>query len=70
MVQPEVTGLLVTPGDAKGLAADIVRLASDRVYAAQLGEAGRRRATALYGARSTALASLDLYRGLRGTAPS
>ena len=44
LVEHGVTGLLVTPGDADGLAAAIVRLAGDLDLARRLGEAGRRRA--------------------------
>ena len=36
-----VTGLLVTPGDARELAAAIARLLDDRPLAARLGEAAR-----------------------------
>ena len=37
------TGLLVSPGDAKGLADALVRLLEDRSFAARLGAAGRER---------------------------
>jgi glycosyltransferase involved in cell wall biosynthesis len=44
LVQDGETGLLVPPGEAEPLRDAIVRLASDRELAAQMGEAGRRRA--------------------------
>ena len=44
LVDDGVTGLLVPPGDADGLARAIVRLAGDLGAAARMGEAGRRRA--------------------------
>jgi len=40
VVKNEVTGLLVKPGDADGLAAAMLRLLSDPGLAAKLGEAG------------------------------
>jgi glycosyltransferase involved in cell wall biosynthesis len=44
LVEDGVTGLLVPPGEAQPLADAIVRLASNLEGAAQMGEAGRRRA--------------------------
>jgi glycosyltransferase involved in cell wall biosynthesis len=44
LVEDGVTGLLVPPGEAEPLARAIVRLAADLPLAAELGEAGRRRA--------------------------
>ena len=44
LVEEAVTGLLVPPGEAAPLAQAIVRLAGDLPRAAELGEAGRRRA--------------------------
>jgi glycosyltransferase involved in cell wall biosynthesis len=44
LVEDGVTGFLVPPAEAEPLAAAIVALAADRPLAAQMGEAGRRRA--------------------------
>jgi glycosyltransferase involved in cell wall biosynthesis len=44
LVEEDVTGLLVPPGEADPLAQAIVRLAGDLPRAAEMGEAGRRRA--------------------------
>jgi glycosyltransferase involved in cell wall biosynthesis len=44
LVEEGVTGLLVPPGDSPPLAEAIVELAGDLDRAAQMGEAGRRRA--------------------------
>jgi hypothetical protein len=46
LVDDEVTGLLVAPGEADPLTEAIVRLAGDLDLAARMGEAGRRRALA------------------------
>jgi glycosyltransferase involved in cell wall biosynthesis len=42
IIEDEVTGLLVPPGDPRALAGAIARLLADRALAARLGEAGRR----------------------------
>lgn len=65
IVEDGVTGLLVPPEDADALSRAIVRLASDRPYAAEIGEAARRRAAARYGAGGTAAEMLAFYRRLR-----
>jgi glycosyltransferase involved in cell wall biosynthesis len=44
IVEPEVTGLLVPPGDAAALGAALVRLLGDPAAAARMGDDGRRRA--------------------------
>jgi glycosyltransferase involved in cell wall biosynthesis len=44
LVEEGVTGLLVPPGEADPLAQAIVSLAGDLPRAAEMGEAGRRRA--------------------------
>lgn len=64
IVDDGVTGLLVPSDDALALARAIVRLAGDMSSAAAMGEAGRRRAAALYGADRTARATLALYQRL------
>jgi glycosyltransferase involved in cell wall biosynthesis len=44
LVQDGVTGFLVPPGEAEPLEEAIVRLAGDLSRAAEMGDAGRRRA--------------------------
>lgn len=44
IVEPEVTGLLVPPGDAAALGAALVRLLGDPAATARMGRDGRRRA--------------------------
>jgi len=44
IVEPEVTGLLVPPGDAAALGAALVRLLGDAAAATRMGTDGRRRA--------------------------
>jgi glycosyltransferase involved in cell wall biosynthesis len=48
IVHDGVTGLLVPPADAEGLAAAILRLLEDRTLAGQLGQAGRRQVFTRY----------------------
>jgi glycosyltransferase involved in cell wall biosynthesis len=61
IVDPGTTGLLVPGDDPAALAAAIVWVLSDPERAVAMGEAGRRRASALYGAGRTALSTLALY---------
>jgi starch synthase len=49
IVEHEVTGILVEPGDVLGLALALDRLASNADEAARMGLAGRERAIALFG---------------------
>jgi glycosyltransferase involved in cell wall biosynthesis len=62
MVDPGITGFLVPPGDAPALSAALSRVLLDPDRAAEMGEAGRRRALALYGVQRTARDTLALYR--------
>lgn len=48
VVEDGVTGLLVTPGDSKELAAALIALLSDGARRRAMGEAGRRRGERLY----------------------
>jgi glycosyltransferase involved in cell wall biosynthesis len=55
-------GLLFAPSDEAGLAAALERLASDRVAAAELGAAGRRRALSEYALPRMLQSYVDFYR--------
>jgi glycosyltransferase involved in cell wall biosynthesis len=55
-----MTGLLVPPRQVAPLAAALVRLAADASLRATMGEAGRRRATALYDEAAVVERTLDL----------
>jgi glycosyltransferase involved in cell wall biosynthesis len=59
-VVPDVTGLLVPPGDASALAAALVRLAADPELRARMGEAGRQRAVERYDEARVIARTLDL----------
>jgi glycosyltransferase involved in cell wall biosynthesis len=48
VVDPDVTGLLIPPGDAPALAAAMERLASDAELRHRMGEAGRDRVEARF----------------------
>jgi glycosyltransferase involved in cell wall biosynthesis len=61
LVLPDVTGLLLEPGDASGLAAAILRLLLDPNQARSLGESGRARATWQFSAEATAKSYIELY---------
>jgi glycosyltransferase involved in cell wall biosynthesis len=49
IVEHDVTGILVEPGDVRGLALALDRLASERAEAERMGVAGRQRALELFG---------------------
>jgi len=59
-VLPEVTGLLVPPGDAAALAAALARLAADPALRACMGKAGRQRAMEHYDEATILARTLDL----------
>ena len=65
IVEHETSGLLVPSGDADALAAALVRLAQDPALAARLGEAGRIRATELFGWPAVVSRWRQVYDGLR-----
>jgi glycosyltransferase involved in cell wall biosynthesis len=59
-VAPEVTGLLVPPGDAPALAEALRRLVSDVSLRERMGKAGRRRAMERYDEAKVLARTLDL----------
>jgi glycosyltransferase involved in cell wall biosynthesis len=59
-VVPEVTGLLVPPGDAAALADALQRLAADQAMRARMGAAGRERAVERYDEAKVLARTLDL----------
>jgi len=61
LVMDGVTGFLSPPGDAKALAARITQLASDPVFAENLGRAGRQWAQEAFDIEKTFLAHEALY---------
>jgi glycosyltransferase involved in cell wall biosynthesis len=62
MVADEQAGCLSNVGDVAKLAADMVRLLSDRQLAQRMGENGRSRAASRYGSESVAAATVAAYR--------
>ncbi len=61
-VIPDVTGLLVDPGDHKALAAAIVRLLKNSDLRKQFGDAGRARVTEHFGVDRLVEGTLEAYR--------
>ncbi len=59
VIEEGVTGLLVAPGDADQLAAAMMRLGDGRELRARMGQAGRRRYEAHFGADATARLLLE-----------
>lgn len=55
IVEDQVTGLLVPPGDARALAAAMTRMLSDGKEAKRMGDSGRERAAELFDLERTAL---------------
>jgi len=63
-VVAEGTGILVPPGDAGALAAQVIRLLQDRSLAERLGRAARRRVLLHFDARRLQDETAELYRRL------
>ena len=68
VIEDGVTGLLVPPRDAGGLADAMCRLLSDRDLAARFGEAGRRRVAEHFSVDRTVFETERLYCQLAGAA--
>lgn len=64
VVADGVTGLLVTPGDVGALARALASLATDPARRESMGQAGRRRAEALFSAEAMVEAYERLYRSV------
>jgi glycosyltransferase involved in cell wall biosynthesis len=64
VVIPGVTGYLVRPGDAAGLAEAVVRLLSDPALRERMGAAGRRRVDPAFRAETMVGQIATLYSGL------
>ncbi|HKH44287.1 MAG TPA: glycosyltransferase family 4 protein [Thermoanaerobaculia bacterium] len=62
VVEDGVTGLLVEPDDAEGLARALLRLIRDPELRHRLGDEGRRQATSRFTLESMAARTLDVYR--------
>jgi rhamnosyl/mannosyltransferase len=66
LVEDEVTGLLVEPGDAGALRDAILRLRDDPALRRRLGDAGRRRAIERFGWEHVTERTLEAYRRVAG----
>jgi rhamnosyl/mannosyltransferase len=64
IIQPDVTGLLVPPGDVPALAAACRRILVDGALADRLGAAGRRRAVERYAWPTLTDRYLEIFRSL------
>jgi glycosyltransferase involved in cell wall biosynthesis len=67
IVEAGVTGILVEPGDARGLAQELLMLLDDPSRRERMGSAGRERADNLYNIRRQAV---ELARVIRGQLPN
>ncbi len=66
IVEHEVTGILVEPGDVRGLARALDRIASDYSLALRMGVAGRERALKLFGLSDMLDRTEAVYREVLG----
>lgn len=62
VVDDDVSGIVVTPGDVEGLRSAIVRLRDDPELRRRLGEGGRRRARERFGWDGVTASTVDAYR--------
>ena len=67
VVEPGVSGILVPPGDAGKLAAEIVRVLSDRELANRLAEGGFARVSERFGIAREAREVLEVYESVLST---
>jgi glycosyltransferase involved in cell wall biosynthesis len=61
IIQPEVTGLLVAPGDVSGLSAALQDVLLDRAKARRMGEQAHRRARELFDAHANTQCVMAIY---------
>ena len=66
IVDPDATGLLIEPGDVRGLSAAITRLLDSPKIARWMGENGQRRIIEHFSSNSMARQYLDVYRSVAG----
>jgi glycosyltransferase involved in cell wall biosynthesis len=69
VVEDGVTGVLVRPGDVDGFVTAIARLLDDLPLRERMGQAGRRRAEALFGVDRHVAAVLEAYRSILAAPP-
>ncbi|MFP4472432.1 MAG: glycosyltransferase family 4 protein [Candidatus Omnitrophota bacterium] len=70
IIEHEVSGLLVPPGDADALAGSVIRVLRDRELSRRLGENARSAAVRFYGVDLMADRVLDVYMRVAGQAAS
>lgn len=64
VVDDEVQGLLVTPGDSHSIVVALTRLASDANMRTRMGQAARTRCSESYGVERAAAKYLEMYRAI------
>lgn len=64
LVENDVHGVLIEPGDIEALAAGLTRLADDAAWREQLGQAARQRIASDFRIQDTTAKTLDVYREL------
>ena len=62
VVEDQVTGLLVTPGDIQGFSSAVIQLLEDPALGERLGKAGRQRAETLFGVEAHVAGVLKAYK--------
>ncbi|MEL6131402.1 MAG: glycosyltransferase family 4 protein [Cyanobacteria bacterium J06628_4] len=66
IIQPDVTGFLVPPGDIEAMATRLTELLSNRDLAETMGQAGRTRALTCFSEEARTKRFIDLYQTLQG----